>query len=259
MNQNRKKILVKTITWSFLIIILGLIIQCSSARKTTPIVIDDIIETNTGEGGTRLDLRFLKGDEHNHPLMAVWTEDTLGNYIETLYVAESIGTGIFQRGDKSEGKWMPGPIRRPAALPYWGHKRGIQASDGYYIPEPENPLPDAITGPTPQSSFILRTFTSSKNKDPFVVLFEINQSWDWNKYWTNNKYPDDEDYKTSSQPAVVYMAKIEPLKTGETFRLEPVGHSHYSGKNGILYDDLGTLTTALEIADEITVTVYPAK
>jgi hypothetical protein len=39
--------------------------------------------------------------------------------------------------------------------------------------------------------------------------------------------------------------------------LNPVGHSHYSGKDGELYDDLNTLSTALKIADRITVTVQP--
>ena len=38
---------------------------------------------------------------------------------------------------------------------------------------------------------------------------EINQNWDWNEYWTNDKYPDDENYKMSCQPALVYEAVID--------------------------------------------------
>ena len=90
--------------------------------------------------------------------MAIWVEDTSGKYIQDLYVAESIAKGVFRHGIGSEGKWKPGEIRRPAALPYWGHKRGIKADDGLYIPSAKNPLPDAYTGATPTESFhCLRT------------------------------------------------------------------------------------------------------
>ncbi|MBW6461035.1 MAG: DUF2271 domain-containing protein [Bacteroidales bacterium] len=43
--------------------------------------------------------------------MVIWLEDMDGKYIETLYVAESIGKGIFRHGEKAKGQWMPGPIR----------------------------------------------------------------------------------------------------------------------------------------------------
>ena len=89
----------------------------------------------------------------------------------------------------------------------------------------------------------------------FNVLFEINQTWDWNEYWTNNKYPGDEEYKTSCQPAVVYSATININSSQKEYLMEPIGHSHYSGKTGELFPDLSTLTTALEIAREIRVVV----
>jgi len=251
----RKTSAIKVVLWASIIIAFAIIARCSSTKQTAPIIIDDVIETNVGVNGTQLEIRFIKGEEHNHPLMVIWTENTDGEFIETLYVAQSIGKGVFQHGKKTQGQWEPGVVRRPAALPYWGHQRGIQASDGYYIPDPENPVADAITGPTPQNNFILRTSTTRDHRESFYVLFEINQSWDWNEYWTNNKYPDDINYKTSSQPALVYSALIDPDSVGNTLKLEPVGRSHYSGADGILYDDLNTITTAFEIAEEITVTV----
>lgn len=212
------------------------------------------IYTRRDAGGMALQVIFDRGKEHNHPLMAVWIEDTEENFLQTLYVAESIGKGVFTYGDPSEGKWKPGPIRRPAALPYWGHQRGIQAEDGYYIPTPDNPVPDAITGPTPKESFVLHTQIPDTLRH-FNVLFEINQSWNWNDYWTNTKYPDNEHYMTSSQPAVVYMATINRNKPRDEYRLEPIGHGHWSGQNGNLYEDLSTLTTALEIAESVRVIV----
>ena len=44
-----------------------------------------------------------------------------------------------------------------------------------------------------------------------------------------------------------------PIK--RKYEMVAVGHSHYSGKDGGLYPELGTLTTALKIADKITVKV----
>lgn len=209
--------------------------------------------TRTGEQGYELIITFIPGKKHNHPLMAFWTEDTLGNYLETLYVAQSIAKGYFAHGDASSGFWQPGPIRRPAALPYWGHKGVVQADDGLYLPTPDNPMPDALTGATPKAAFTLYTRTGSNSPAVFNVLMEINQSWDWNQYWHNNKYPDDAEYKTSSQPAVVYRATIDTSRPNERITLKPVGHSHWSGSDGNLYDGMNTLTTALEIVKEVKV------
>jgi hypothetical protein len=213
------------------------------------------LNTRMGDQGYALMIHFLPGKKHNHPLMAFWTEDTLGNYLQTLYVAQSIAKGYFAHGNATSGFWQPGPLRRPAALPYWGHKGASKAPDGLYLPTPENPLPDAITGATPTGAFTLNTRTGSTSQTVFNVFMEINQSWDWNHYWHNNRFPGDEQYKTSSQPAVVYRATIDVTKPDELFLFKPVGHSHWSGADGKLYQGLNTLTTALEIVKEVKVEV----
>ncbi len=204
----------------------------------------EIIYTNQGFEHPAIEIDFKKGPEHNHPIMAIWLEDTKGNYIETLYVAESIGNGIFGHGMNKEGKWEPGPIQRPAALPYWWHKYG-------FLPDPENRVPDAISGPTPEANFVLLTNTVGELPEQFNVLFEINQSWDWNEYWTNDKFPDDAEYKTSSQPALVYIAFVDRQKDQTEFSFQIAGHSHYSGTNGNLYTNTESLTTAKDIVSHI--------
>ena len=229
--------------------------RCSGGRKAIEADTPQIILTNETSDGTLITVSFTRGESHNHPLMAIWIEDSAGKYLETLFVAESIGKGIFQHGEKTDGQWMPGPVRRPAALPYWGHQRGIRAADGYYLPTPEEPVADAITGPTPQGNFILKGKSTAPLPGKFKVMLEINQSWDWNEYWTNVRYPDDIHYKTSSQPALVYQAIIDMENIQEEYQMVPIGHSHYSGLDGTLNSDLGTLTTALKIADRITVKV----
>jgi polyphosphate kinase len=86
-------------------------------------------------------------------------------------------------------------------------------------------------------------------------LFEINQSWDWNEYWTNAKYLDEPEYKTSCQPSVVYKATLDLNKLNNEILLTPIGHGHYSGKTGELFTDLTTITSAMKIAKKISVSV----
>jgi hypothetical protein len=174
-----------------------------------------------------------------------------GKYLQTLYVAESIAKGVFDYGDKHTGKWMAGEISRPAALPYWAHKRNVLNDIGNYMPKPGFEVPDAYSGATPKADFTLETRTDKPMPAKFRVLMEINQTWDWNKYWTNSLYPDEAEYKTSAQPAVVYAAVVDATSSQKEYKLRPIGHSHYAGADGKLYEDLGTLTSALKIVEEV--------
>ncbi len=202
-------------------------------------------------------VQFDKGKSHNYPIMVFWLADEHGKYLQTLYVAESIGKGVFKRADRSTGKWMAGEIQRPAALPYWFHQRGILNEKGTYAPTPTKPVADAYTGATPTGSFIMHLITDQKLTGRYKVFMEINQSWDWNEFWHNNKFPDDREYKTSSQPALVYEAIIDASNTGNRVTFKAIGHSHHSGKDGSLNTDLSTITTALRIVGNCTVTILP--
>lgn len=242
-----------------LIILSGLsliFITCTTGKRNTAIeMLPENITTTFHQTGPEIELKFKKGKSHNHPLMAVWIETIEGQYITTLYVARSIAKGIFEHGDKSQNYWQPGEIRRPAALPYWSHKRGVLEADGLYVPTPKTAMPDGVTSATPKADFILTAKTGDLQSPRFRLLFEINQTWDWNEYWTNNKYPDDDEYKTSCQPSLVYAVEIDLNNLQQEYELKPIGHGHYSGKTGELFTDLSTLTTALHIAEKITVKV----
>jgi hypothetical protein len=214
--------------------------------KTTPEIIN-----------TKLEFDLTKGKSHNHPSFAIWVEDMEGNYIETLYVTQYFAKGVFGHGEAERGKWKnePGEVRRPAALPYWSHKRNIKANDGLYAPTPETSVPDALTGATPKGNFILETGSKVETNSKFKVLLEVNQPWDSNDYWTNSKFPDDFDYKTSLQPAMIYEATVEPASSKTEYNLIAIGHSEPSGKSGQLFTDLSTLTTAKEIFSKILVRI----
>jgi hypothetical protein len=46
---------------------------------------------------------------------------------------------------------------------------------------------------------------------------------------------------------------INPASSVKEYTMVPIGHSHYSGKDGSLTMDLSTITTALEITESIKV------
>lgn len=244
---------------NYLIITLLLLVgSCGSYREKARIsqlaVQSEILTNQDGEGQVFI-IDFRAGESFYYPMMAFWLEDLDGNYIQTLYVARSVATGVFQYGRQQGNKWVAAEKRAPQTLPYWAHKRGIRASDGLFMPEPGNPVADAYTGATPVTGFILTARADEKLDGKVRLLMEINQNWDWNHHWTNDKFPGDGNYAMSAQPAVVYEVLVDASEGGGPFIMTPVGHSHWSGTTGDLYTDLTTLTTALQIAGEVMVTV----
>lgn len=238
----------------FSIISLVIITSMTTNAQRTPDIATSGLFGNK-DNITVLTINFEKGKSHNYPLMAIWLADENGKYLQTLYVAESIAKGYFKRADRSKGMWQSGEIQRPATLPYWAHQRGKKNEYGTYMPTPKQPVPDAYSGATPPGSFIFHLIPKEKLSGKYRVYMEINQSWDWNEFWHNNKYPDDKEYKTSSQPAVVYEANINTSEPGKEVIFKPIGHSHYAGRDGKLYPELNTLTTALNIVKRCTVMV----
>lgn len=209
-----------------------------------------VISTNIENTGKELEILFFKGSEFNHPTFVFWIEDTSGKYLQTIYITKSYASGVYKYGTNDNGKWGPGNVKRPAALPYWSHK--LYGND---VPTHENPLPDAVSAATPKGDFNLNSKLLKDIPAEYDLYLEINQTWDWNNYWTNEKFPDDQEYKTSCQPAVVYKARINMNEKKMTFKMNPVGHSHYSGKTGELFSDLSTLTTALKIVDKVEIKI----
>jgi len=234
-----------------------LFMACSNQSKVAVENRVDTLYTNTDGKGIKVVVNLEKGKAHNHPLYAIWIEDMNENYIQTLYVSKYIATGIFGHADAGNGEWktIPGESRRPSALPYWAHKRNVLASDGTYMPTPDKPVPDAYTGATPKSSFQLITKTDNPVNGKFRLLLEVNQPWDWNNYWHTDKYPDNRNYKMSSQPSIIYVVTIDLNSNTKEYYLNPAGHGSFDGSNGLLYTNLSTLTSALQIASKIKVIV----
>jgi len=243
----------------YLVIVLTVVLaSCSASPSASKLAqrqtFTDVV-TNTAGSGPEIEVRFYGGPSLYYPLMAVWLEDEQGGYIQTLFVPKAIATGVFKYGSNDTGKWVEAAKRAPQTLPYWSHKRGIRAPDGLFMPDPENPVADAYSGATPTTSFVLKTNADKALPGKFRVMFEVNQNWDWNEYWTNDKYPDDRNYLNNAQPSLVYEGIVDMNDLRSSYVMRPAGHGHPTGATGELFTDLSTMTTALQIADSIVVRI----
>lgn len=227
-----------------------------SGMKQSPV--QELIANPSGSG-PELTIQITPGKAHNHPSFAIWIESLEGEFLQTLFVTKSVGTGFYGHGKLDEEKWDKGagPQSRPASLPYWLHKR-LPASAEFYLPTPDNPVPDAYTGATPQGASEIQTRADQSLPQQVKVMMEVNQPWDWNDFWFNTKY-DDADYRTSCQPSLIYYVVVDFEKKTQTWYMNPIGHGHYAGKDGGLYTDLSTLTTAKDIFSSIRITLNDTK
>jgi hypothetical protein len=248
--------IVSSVLISIVVVMAMTLSRCTVQRDLSANApLPDTIRIDGAPNELVFEIDFVKGPAHNHPTFAMWLEDPEGRYLRTIYVTRSIATGIYGHGPIGKEVWdsRPGPQKRPAALPYWLHKRS-EALGVPLLPDSAHPVLDGYTGATPSGSFVLESPMPVRIPSKVRLLMEINQPWDWNEYWTNGLY-DDPDYRTSCQPSVVYAAMIDLDQTGREFFLNPVGHGQYAGKDGMLYTDLRTLTTALKIIDHVRVKV----
>jgi hypothetical protein len=219
-----------------------MVVSCKPADKARKT--DSVVEQISIVDNPNLTIYAEKGNGHNYPTFVIWTEDLMGNYINTFYITKSYATGIYNHEMKGDTAWSneAGPSYQPAALPYWTHKKGLINSK-VLIPDSDNPFVDAYSGATPSGSFEIGI--SSDIKKPYKILLEVNQLGDWNKFWTNNKYPDSEAYKHSGQPSVIYSVTIDQNDT--IFHMNPIGYGDPEGNSGNLYTDLSNITTPLSI------------
>lgn len=188
--------------------------------------------------------------EKREPQIALWLEDSQGNYIRTLYVTE-------RAGHKS---WIFGPKEgRPESLPVWygASKNGSAASKAEASPSSTKASPaaasapsltrslDAVTGATPKSELNL---TVQIEEGDYIIKAEFNNSFDYNDFYTKKSSG------VNGQPSVVYSAKIPAnLTAGQEISLDFAGTGSLTGGDGSISKNTQNLTTAKEIVNSITV------
>lgn len=229
--------------------------------------------------GLTFELMFRKGPHFMWPQYAFWLETVDGKFIQPLYVTEKLAANGFANKvtKKNPGKvftenpfttgedensifsyeWDPASKNnrmRPESLPVFLHAMGIQSSKGNYFPETATPLLDAYAGATLTDNFILTSQALAELPKQFKLRFEINQSFDFNTYYSSDRFPDDAIYSGdgySAQPSVIYEVLIDQDKLQPVYAMQLIGHGHHSGRDGNLYPDISQLTTATQIVDKI--------
>lgn len=240
----------------------GAALKASSGSATNLSQIE-VMEMNM-DNDIQLSIDLLRAEFYWHPQMAVWIEDTLGQYVETLFVSKATAQGLFFGGRSKENfkefdekKTGSGEYRRVNALPVWSHQRGVKYADGMYVPTQEEPLPDAITGATFIDNF--RLISSTTNAAEFQVRVEINVAFDDNEFYSEYDFPDDEVFHNGTgqlgQPSIIFEAAIDMNDQKEYYLMNLIGHGHRSGQTGEISRDLSKLTTAKEIVERIVVGV----
>jgi len=221
--------------------------------KTIEEPIFEFQNSNSEKFDWQINLKATQGKAFNHPTFAIWQEDMAGNFIKTLFLTKSYASGTFGHELVGDSIWLSrsGKSIQPAALPYWTFKKG-QISGDTKVPSPDSPYIDGFTGATPQSSFEFKTGLESEDTQ-FRILLEVNQTWDWNKYWTNNKYPESKAYKHSAQPSVIYAVTINSSE--KEYFMNLIGHGDPRGETGKLFTDLSNFTSAKEIFEMIKISV----
>lgn len=213
----------------------------------------------------QLSVDLMSAEHFWHPQIAIWTEDTAGNFLQNLYVTKATARGLFFGGRSKQNfktfdtqkEASTADYRRVNALPVWAHSRGIQYEDGMYVPTKQSPLPDGISGATPIDNFKLTTSTESNQN--FIIKLEINVAFDDNEFYSEFDFPDDATFHNGTgqlgQPSLIFETRVD-LKDGKNYYLMDLkGHGHRSGQTGVIYEDLSTLTTALDIVERIVVGV----
>lgn len=223
---------------------------CSCERNLVEYGNGDIrVSVEQGEAWLHDFPLFLGISKKNPPQIAIWLEDMEGNYLSTVYVSHKIATQTWQAA---------GGNRRKEALPHWCYCRGVQYPDGLYLPTKKEPFTDGISGATPHSGFNVKV-KSVGNISQFVVKVEINHSTDFNDFYPKSAQLGEAGYSGgklgSGQPALVYEVKVDLTSPVREYTAVLIGHSSPDGNDGVVYPDISTITTALDIVKRISVNI----
>lgn len=232
--------------------------------------------------GVPLTIDLRKGPYFMWPQYAVWLETLDGQFIQPLYITQKLALNEFSTKVSkrnvgqvfTENPFLSGDADgvftyevdpatshqrlRPESLPVFLHKLATQTPNSLFAPTGIDTTIDAYSGATLTDNFLLASRSYTALPTRFKVRLEINQSFDFNDYYSSNRFSDDPVYSGSgysAQPSLVYEAVVDLASKQTYFPMQIAGRGHHSGANGMLFPDLGNLTTALELIDRVIVEV----
>ncbi|NTS78021.1 DUF4405 domain-containing protein [Catenovulum sp. SM1970] len=232
--------------------------------------------------GQKISIDMKKGPYFSFPQYAIWLETLEGEFVQPLYVTSKLAQNdfYFKASYKNkenaisdnlmfsenhnindyvnfeESRETASQRLRPESLPVFLHKLGKQSKDGLYVPTKGDLIADAYTGATMLENFLLNSKSEQALSGQYRVRFEINQSFDFNHYYSSDRFPEDDIYSGdgfTAQPSVVYEAIVDFDSTQTYFAMQLIGRGHHSGRNGDIYTDMENLTTAKEMIDRVIV------
>lgn len=208
----------------------------------------------TSELTNKLAVDITIGPSHINPSFVLWIEDFSGKFLRTVFVTKSVGTGVYQMAQKTRGRWKKGPVYIEGALPVWAHRRGVRNKEGGFTPMPETALPDAYSGATPMEHSRIYIRVNLDKLKKFRLFFEINQSHDFNDYFTE-ELNEEENLQSVGQPSIVYGKLIDLTSGQKKFKLLPLGYGDFAGQTGELYRGFDKFDTALWLIKSIEVSL----
>lgn len=242
--------------------------------------------------GNKLVIDLRKGPYFRWPQYAFWLETMDGEFIQPLYITEKLASNRFVvkqtlrnkhevfnsdisgYDDETWGKMFAEEYSpdtadqrmRPESLPVFLHQLASKKADNVFLAADQTAskntsaqgVTDAFAGATILDNFLLSARSNKALPDKYRIRFEINQAFDFNNYYSSDRFPDDPIYSGSgysAQPSVIYEAIIDTHATQQYYPMTLIGHGHHSGADGKIYTDIGNLTSSKEIIDRIIVEV----
>ena len=214
-------------------IILLCFIGCNSGSKHKSSINLGGIELSVEPGERWLGkMKILIFSINKTPQMAAWIENEQGNYISTIIVTNK----------NVKKNWTSAPKEgRPEALPVWNNKiqNNINISQI-----------DSVSAATSKGAVDVKINNGSLiNGQEYSVYLEINHSFDYNDFWTEN------NSGVNGQPSLIYHANFIAGVPGR-IALYPIGYGSVDGSDGNIIYGFNGITTALTIIKNVNLTVY---
>ncbi|GGY84607.1 hypothetical protein GCM10011613_31980 [Cellvibrio zantedeschiae] len=239
-------------------------------------------QTNASALGNKLVIDLRKGPYFRFPQYAIWLETLEGKFIQPLYITQKLAQNKFtnkvtlrdqkqiftsdvsgfddQTWDKTFASELSPETAskrtRPESLPVFLHQLASQK----LTDNQNNPAStmDAYAGATLLNNFLMSSRSNNDLPEKYKIRFEINQSFDFNTFYSSDRFPDDPIYSGdgyNGQPSVIYEAIIDTQSSQQYYPMTLIGHGHHSGKDGKVHTDMNNLTTAKELVDRIIIEV----
>lgn len=234
------------------------------------------------DSAPKLAVEFTAGAAFQWPQYAIWLETLEGDLVQPIYVTSKLAENRFANRVAQRDKgvvFTANPFEQPGyqlqddfdlvvepesqssrfrteSLPVFLHKLA-ELNGGEYVPENGKKLvADAYSGATMSSNFILHSALEQPLSGQYRLRMELNQSFDFNEYYSSDRFPEDEIYSGSgfsAQPSIVYEAIVNLDNREEFVSMKRVGRGHHSGRDGAVYPDLQGMTSALKLVDRVLV------